>query len=82
MVILHDTKDLASGLHQIEIDPKDIRKTAFSVENGYHELVRLKNFPSTFQASWTAFRINIRTPMETIRIFQTSSQDQSENSAG
>lgn len=47
------TLDLASGFHQIEVDPMDVPKTAFSVENGHFEFKRmpfgLKNSPSTFQ---------------------------------
>lgn len=30
--------DLASGLHRIEIDPSDTRKTVLSAENGHYEL--------------------------------------------
>lgn len=47
------TLDLASGFFQVEMNPQDIPKTAFNVEHGHFEFLRmpmgLKNSPSTFQ---------------------------------
>jgi len=45
--------DLASGFHQIPIDPKDAAKTAFSTSYEHHQFKRmpfgLENAPATFQ---------------------------------
>lgn len=47
------TLDLASGFYQVEMNAEDIQKTAFNVEHGHFEFLRmpmgLKNSPSTFQ---------------------------------
>lgn len=82
------TLDLASGFHQIEMHSKDIAKTAFTVEGGHYEYIRmpfgLKNAPSTFQRVMD----NVLTDLvgkiclvylDDIIIFSTSLQEHIEN---
>lgn len=78
------TIDLASGFHQIEVHEKDIQKTAFSVDNGHYEFVRmpfgLKNAPSTFQRVMDNIlreHIGVRclVYMDDIIVFSTSLQE-------
>lgn len=82
------TLDLASGFHQIEISEEDVAKTAFSVENGHYEFLRmpfgLKNAPSTFQRVMDNVlreHIGIRclVYMDDIIIFSTSLKEHLEN---
>jgi len=47
------TLDLANGFYQIEMNPEDTPKTAFSTESGHYEFIRmpqgLRNSPRTFE---------------------------------
>lgn len=82
------TLDLASGFHQIEMDPQDIPKTAFTVEGGHYEYVRmpfgLKNAPSTFQRVMDNVLKELQGTiclvyLDDIIIFSTSLQEHIEN---
>lgn len=82
------TLDLASGFHQIEVHPRDTSKTAFTVEHGLYEFVRmpfgLKNAPATFQRVMDhVLRGLIGTCclvyMDDIIVFSTSLQEHLEN---
>jgi hypothetical protein len=82
------TLDLASGFHQIEMDPESIPKTAFNVENGHYEYVRmpfgLKNAPATFQRVMDNVLKDLQGKvcfvyMDDIIIFSTSLQEHTSN---
>lgn len=82
------TLDLASGFHQIEMDLNSIPKTAFSVENGHYEYIRmpfgLKNAPATFQRVMDNVLKDLQGKiclvyMDDIIIFSTSLQEHISN---
>lgn len=82
------TLDLASGFHQIEMSPKDVFKTAFSVEGGHYEFVRmpfgLKNAPSTFQRVMDCVLKDLigtvcLVYLDDIIVYSTSLQEHAEN---
>lgn len=74
--------DLASGFHQIEMDPASVQKTAFSTETGHYEFLRmpfgLKNAPATFQRVMNHILKGITSCavyLDDIIIFSTSLQE-------
>lgn len=78
------TLDLASGFHQIEMEERDIPKTAFSTEQGHFEYTRmpfgLKNAPATFQRVMDNILRGIQNEkclvyLDDIIIFSTSLQE-------
>lgn len=82
------TLDLTKGFYQIEVDPKDREKTAFSTTNGHYEFIRmpfgLKNAPATFQRMMNnVLREHINricvVYMDDILVFSTSLQEHMEN---
>lgn len=82
------TLDLASGFYQVEMDPQDIPKTAFNVEHGHFEFLRmpmgLKNSPSTFQRVMDNMLRGLQNNiclvyLDDIIVFSTSLQEHMEN---
>lgn len=87
--LYYTTLDLTSGFHQIEMDPRDIDKTAFTVDgSGHCEYLRmpfgLKNAPSTFQRVMDNVLQELQgiiclVYLDDIIIFSTSLQEHGEN---
>lgn len=81
------TLDLASGFHQIEMNQKDIEKTAFSTDEGHFEYLRmpfgLRNAPSTFQRAMNHVLAGLQNKclvyMDDVLIFSTSLQEHIES---
>lgn len=82
------TLDLAKGFHQIEISDEDIPKTAFSVEGGHYEFLRmpfgLKTAPATFQRLMNNVLSDLINTiclvyLDDIIIFSTSLQEHTES---
>lgn len=82
------TLDLASGFHQIEMHRDSIPKTAFTVEHGHYEYVRmpfgLKNAPATFQRVMDNILKELQNKiclvyMDDIIIFSTSLEEHIQN---
>lgn len=78
------TLDLASGFYQMEMHPDDVPKTAFNVEHGHYEFLRmpmsLKNSPSTFQRVMDNVSKELKNTVclvyrEDIIVFSTSLQE-------
>lgn len=85
---LFTTLDLFSGFWQIEVHSDSIQKTAFSVENGHYEFLKmpfgLKNAPATFQRVMDhVLRKYIGKIcviyLDDILVFSTSPQEHAEN---
>jgi transposase InsO family protein len=75
----YTTLDLASGFHQLEMDPESIEKTAFSTDQNHYEFLRmpfgLKNAPPTFQRAMNglfAGRPNVLVYLDDIIIYSNT----------